>query len=59
METNVLVSKSIDSSTPEILAVTEDFFVDVVVSVTGAATLNIETSERIAIKKIFFIMLIF
>jgi hypothetical protein len=59
MVTNVLVSKSIASPAPEILAVTEDLLGDVVASVAGVAVLNIETSERIAMKRIFFIMLKF
>jgi hypothetical protein len=53
------VSKLISSSTPEILAVTVDFLAGVVASAVVAATQNTETSEKIAMKMIFFIMLKF
>jgi hypothetical protein len=53
------VSKSNSSSNPEILAVTVDFLAGADTSATGAATQNIETSEKIAINIIFFIILKF
>ena len=59
MVTKVLVSKSIPSSEPAILAVTDDEKLPVGMLATVAETQRTVMSEMIAAKKIFFITLYF
>ena len=59
MVTKVLVSKSIPSSEPAILAVTDDEKLPAGMLATVAETQRTVTSEMIAAKMIFFITLYF
>ena len=59
MVTSVLVSKSILSSKPAILAVTDDEKLSEGMLATVAETQTTVTSEMIAAKKIFFITVYF